>query len=215
MTDKRKRAEDSAEGEAPSGWHRPEDEAAEHGNGAEQLGDQAQGDQPQDDQVEDDQVAALMEEAADLKERLLRTMAEMENLRKRTEREKAEATLYAATNFARDLLSVGDSLDRALQSIPGEGRDTLDEATRNLLAGIEMTHKELLNVFSRHGISRIEPMGGRFDPHFHQAMFEVPDASSPPGTVVQVMQAGYTIGERCLRPALVGVAKTPPAAQDS
>jgi molecular chaperone GrpE len=199
MSDKRKRAEESAEDEAPSGWHRPEDEAAT---------DEAS-------QAEDDQVASLMEEAADLKERLLRTMADMENLRKRTEREKAEATLYAATSFARDLLSVADSLDRALQSIPEEGRDKLDEATRNLLAGIEVTHKELLNVFSRHGIARIEPMGGKFDPHFHQAMFEVPDASSPPGTVVQVMQAGYTIGERCLRPALVGVAKAPPAAGGS
>jgi molecular chaperone GrpE len=161
------------------------------------------------------QVASLMEEAADLKERLLRTMADMENLRKRTEREKAEASLYAATSFARDLLSVADSLDRALQSIPEEGRDKLDEATRNLLAGIEVTHKELINVLSRHGIARIEPMGGKFDPHFHQAMFEVPDASSPPGTVVQVMQAGYTIGERCLRPSLVGVAKAPPAEQGS
>ena len=201
MSDKRKRAEESAEDEAPSGWHRPEDEAGT---------DEADGVQ----QAEDDQVASLMEEAADLKDRLLRTMADMENLRKRSEREKAEATLYAATNFARDLLSVADGLDRALQSIPEEGRDTLDEATRNLLAGIEVTHKEFLNVLSRHGIARIEPMGGKFDPHFHQAMFEVPDASSPPGTVVQVMQAGYTIGERCLRPALVGVAKAPPA-QDS
>jgi molecular chaperone GrpE len=202
MTDKRKRAENPAEDEALSGWHRPEDEAAaDDGNGVEQA--------------EDDQVASLMEEAADLKERLLRTMADMENLRKRTEREKAEASLYAATSFARDLLSVADSLDRALQSIPEEGRDKLDEATRNLLAGIEVTHKELINVLSRHGIARIEPMGGKFDPHFHQAMFEVPDASSPPGTVVQVMQAGYTIGERCLRPALVGVAKAPPAEQGS
>jgi molecular chaperone GrpE len=198
MSDKRKRAEDSAEDEAPRGWHRPEDEAA---NDPESM-----------EQAEDDQVASLMEEAADLKDRLLRTMADMENLRKRAEREKAEATLYAATSFARDLLSVADSLDRALQSTPEEGRDTLDEATRNLLAGIEVTHKEFLNVLSRHGIARIEPMGGKFDPHFHQAMFEVPDASSPPGTVVQVMQAGYTIGERCLRPALVGVAKAPPAA---
>ena len=198
MSDKRKRAEETAEDEAPSGWHRPEDESAtDEANSAEQP--------------EDDQVASLMEEAADLKERLLRTMADMENLRKRSEREKAEATLYAATSFARDLLSVADSLDRALQSIPEEGRDTLDEATRNLLAGIEVTHKEFINVLSRHGIARIEPMGGKFDPHFHQAMFEVPDASSPPGTVVQVMQAGYTIGERCLRPALVGVAKPPPA----
>jgi molecular chaperone GrpE len=198
MSDKRKRAEDSAEDEAPRGWHRPEDEAA---NDPESM-----------EQAEDDQVASLMEEAADLKDRLLRTMADMENLRKRAEREKAEATLYAATSFARDLLSVADSLDRALQSTPEEGRDTLDEATRNLLAGIEVTHKELINSFSRHGIARIEPMGAKFDPHFHQAMFEVPDASSPPGTVVQVMQAGYTIGERCLRPALVGVAKAPPAA---
>jgi molecular chaperone GrpE len=199
MSDKRKSAEGSAEDEAPGGWHRSEDEAAaEEGSAVEQA--------------EDDQVAALMEEAADLKDRLLRTMADMENLRKRAERERAEATLYAATNFARDLLSVADSLDRALQSIPEEGRDRLDEATRNLLAGIEVTHKELINSFSRHGIARIEPMGVKFDPHFHQAMFEVPDASSPPGTVVQVMQAGYTIGERCLRPALVGVAKAPPAA---
>jgi len=199
MSDKRKRAEESAEDEAPRGWHRPEDEIdADDGNAVEQA--------------EDDQVASLMEEAADLKDRLLRNMADMENLRKRAEREKAEATLYAATSFARDLLSVADSLDRALQTIPEEGRDTLDEATRNLLAGIEVTHKEFLNVFSRHGIARIEPMGAKFDPHFHQAMFEVPDDSSPPGTVVQVMQAGYTIGERCLRPALVGVAKAPPAA---
>ena len=203
MSDKRKRAQEQAEDEAPSGWHRPgnevEDEAAT---------DEADG----VEQAEDDQVATLIAEAADLKDRLLRTMADMENLRKRAEREKAEATLYAATNFARDLLSVADGLDRALQSIPEEGRDTLDEATRNLLAGIEVTHKEFLNVFSRHGIARLEPMGAKFDPHFHQAMFEVPDASSPPGTVVQVMQAGYTIGERCLRPALVGVAKAPPAA---
>jgi molecular chaperone GrpE len=199
MSDKRKRAEKSVEDEAPSGWHRPEDESAtDDANSAEQP--------------EDDQVASLMEEAADLKDRLLRTMADMENLRKRSEREKAEATLYAATSFARDLLSVADSLDRALQSTPEEGRDNLDEATRNLLAGIEVTHKELINVLSRHGIARIEPMGAKFDPHFHQAMFEVPEASSPPGTVVQVMQAGYTIGERCLRPALVGVAKAPPAA---
>ncbi len=199
MSDKRKRAEEQAEDEAPSGWHRPEDDAATDDEG-------------NVEKAEDDQVASLMEEAADLKERLLRTMADMENLRKRMEREKAEASLYAATSFARDLLSVADSMDRALQSVPQEGREDLGEATRNLLAGIEVTHKELLNVFSRHGIGRIEPMGEKFDPHFHQAMFEVPDASAQPGTVVQLMQAGYTIGERCLRPALVGVAKAPPAA---
>jgi len=97
--------------------------------------------------------------------------------------------------------------------MPRDGRDQLDEATRNLVAGIEVTHKEFLNVFSRHGISRIEPLGEKFDPHFHQAMFEVPDPSAPAGTVVQVMQAGYVIGERCLRPAMVGVAKAPSDAQ--
>lgn len=205
MTDKRKRAdgnpEDPREDDGPSGWHRPEHDAAT-AEGA-----------PIDDpaQTEDDQLHALMNEAADLKERLLRTMADMENLRKRSEREKAEASLYAATSFARDLLSVADSLDRALQSVPEDGRDQLDEATRNVLAGIEVTHKELMNVFSRHGIARIEPMGEKFDPHFQQAMFEVPDESATPGTVVQVMQAGYTIGERCLRPALVGVARAPTA----
>jgi molecular chaperone GrpE len=209
MTEKRKRAHgiphNPNEKDGPSGWHRPEYEAAT-----------AEG-EPEDElaQSQDDQIEALAAESAELKERLLRAMADMENLRKRTEREKAEASLYAATAFARDLLSVADSMDRALQSVPEEGRDQLDEATRNLLAGIEVTHKELLNVFSRHGIARIEPMGEKFDPHFQQAMFEVPDASVPAGTVVQVMQAGYTIGERCLRPAMVGVAKAPPEEQDS
>jgi molecular chaperone GrpE len=201
MTDKRKRAdgipEPIAEDDPPTGWHRPEGEPA--------TGE----DEPQA-LSEADQIQTLTAEAADLKERLLRALADMENLRKRTERERAEATLYAATNFARDLLSVADSMDRALQSVPQEGREELGEATRNLLAGIEVTHKELLNVFSRHGITRIEPRGEKFDPHFHQAMFEVPNASAPAGTVVQVMQAGYVIGERCLRPALVGVAKAPP-----
>jgi molecular chaperone GrpE len=185
----------------------PEDEPDED-EPEDELGDPAESETIQSDA---DHIHALMAEAADLKERLLRAMADMENLRKRTEREKAEARLYAATNFARDLLSVADSMDRALQSVPEEGRDQLDEATRNLLAGIEVTHKELINVLSRHGIARIEPLGGKFDPHFQQAMFEVPDGSVPAGTVVQVMQAGYTIGERCLRPALVGVAKAPPA----
>ena len=210
MTDRRKRAHDIPQDPNEDDLHTRNWQAHEH-EAASSEGE------PQDQpaQSEADRIEALTAESADLKERLLRAMAEMENLRKRTEREKAEATLYAATSFARDLLSVADSMDRALQSVPQEGRDRLDEATRNLLAGIEVTHKELLNVFSRHGISRIEPIGEKFDPHFHQAMFEVPDASAPPGTVVQVMQAGYVIGERCLRPALVGVAKAPAEAPPS
>ena len=156
---------------------------------------------------EPDPLDALRAENAELKDRLLRAMAEMENLRKRTEREKAEATLYAASNFARDILSVADSIGRALQAVPEKHREQADEATRNLIAGIEVTEKELLSVFSRHGIRRIDPLGEKFDPNLHQAMFEVPNPDVPSGTVVQVVQAGYLIGERLLRPALVGVSK--------
>jgi molecular chaperone GrpE len=155
----------------------------------------------------DVEIAALKEDTGTLKDRLLRLAAEMENLRKRTEREKAEATLYAATNFARDLLSVADNLGRALAAMPPEARATADEATQNLLTGIEVTERELLNSFQRHGIRKIETVGQKFDPHMHQAIFEVPTKEHPPGTVVQEMQAGFAIGERCLRPAMVGVAK--------
>jgi len=154
-------------------------------------------------------VDALKEENAQLKDKLLRTLADMENLRKRLEREKAEATLYAASNFARDLLSVADNFSRALAAVTPEQRTAADEMSSNLLAGIEVTERELTNVLERHGIRRIDAMGQKFDPHMHQAIFEVPTADHPAGTVVQVMQNGYAIGTRCLRPALVGVAKVP------
>ncbi len=153
----------------------------------------------------DEEIIVLKEEAAALKDRLLRMAAEMENLRKRTEREKAEATLYAATNFARDLLSVADNLGRALQALPEEERERAGEIETNLIAGVEVTERELLNVFQRHGIRRIEAVGQKFDPNFHQAMFEVPTSEKPPGTVMQELQSGYAVGERCLRPSLVGV----------
>ncbi len=155
----------------------------------------------------DAEILALKEEAGMSKDQLLRTLAEMDNLRKRTEREKAEATLYAATNFARDILSVSDTMDRALATAEADHLKEATEPVKNLVAGVEMTRRELLNVFERHGIKRIDPMGEKFDPHFHQAMFEVPTNEQPPGTVVQVMQAGFKIGERVLRPALVGIAK--------
>lgn len=154
-------------------------------------------------------IDALRAENAELKDRALRTLADMDNLRKRAEREKAEATLYAASNFARDLLSVADNFSRALAAITPEQRAAADEVCSSLLAGIEVTERELLNVFERHGIKRIAAMGQKFDPHMHQAIFEVPTADEPPGTVVQVMQDGYAIGSRCLRPALVGVSKAP------
>ena len=140
---------------------------------------------------------------------MLRTLADMENLRKRAEREKAEATLYAATNFARDLLSVADNFSRALAAVTAQERAAASEAFAGLLSGIEVTERELLQVFERHGIRRVSPEGEKFDPNMHQAMFEVPTGEQAPGTVVQVMQPGYAIGERCLRPALVGVAKAP------
>jgi molecular chaperone GrpE len=155
----------------------------------------------------DAEIMALREEAGRSKDQLLRTLAEMDNLRKRTEREKAEATLYAATNFARDILSVSDNMDRALATAEADHLKEATEPVKNLVAGVEVTRRELLNVFERHGITRIDPMGEKFDPHFHQAMFEVPTNEQPPGTVVQVMQAGFKIGDRVLRPALVGIAK--------
>ncbi len=158
-------------------------------------------------EAESDPLQELREENAMLKDRILRAMAETENLRKRAEREKAEATLYAATNFARDLLSVSDSLSKALEMMSEEAREKADEATRNLVAGIELTRRELLNSFQKHGIHEVNPQDEKFDPNFHQAMFEVPGSGKPNGTVVQVVQTGYKIGERLLRPALVGVAK--------
>jgi len=150
------------------------------------------------------EIVQLKEEAGQLRDRLLRTAAEMDNLRKRAEREKAEATLYAATNFARDLLSVSDNMQRALAHKPAE---TASEETKNLFAGIEMTERELLKVFGRYNIRKVETVGARFDPNFHQALFEVPTSEYPLGTVVQEMQSGFAIGDRCLRPAMVGVAK--------
>ena len=153
------------------------------------------------------EIMGLQEEVAQSKDRLLRLAAEMENLRKRTEREKAEATLYAATNFARDLLSVADNLRRALEALPQDEREHAGEIEKNLIVGVDVTERELANVFQRHGIKRLETVGQKFDPNFHQAIYEVPTSEKPPGIVMQEMQAGYAVGDRCLRPAMVGVSK--------
>jgi molecular chaperone GrpE len=159
-----------------------------------------------------DQTAALAKEAADLKDRLLRTLAEMENLRRRTEREVADARVYGVTNFARDILAVADNMERAMKALDDEIREKADAGVKALLDGVELTERELIKVMEKHGVRKIEPQGQKFDPNIHQAMFELPDPSVPAGTVVQVMQPGYTIGERVLRPALVGVAKGGPKA---
>lgn len=162
-----------------------------------------------------DPVAALAREAADLKDRLLRTLAEMENLRRRTEREVADARVYGVTNFARDILAVADNMERALKALDDEIRDKADAGVKALLDGVELTERELIKVMEKHGITRLEPQGQKFDPNMHQAMFELPDPSVPAGTVVQVVQPGYKIGERVLRPAMVGIAKGGPKTNDA
>jgi molecular chaperone GrpE len=149
---------------------------------------------------------ALLVENAEMRDRLLRTLADMENLRRRTEREKADTARYAITNFARDVLTVGDNLKRTIDHVPAAAAAE-DPALKSFLEGVELTERELLNVLERHGVTRIEPLGQRFDPNCHQAMYEVQNADVPEGTVVDVMQSGYAIGDRCLRPALVAVAK--------
>ena len=141
-----------------------------------------------------------------MRDRLLRTMAEMENVRRRTEREKADTARYAISNFARDVLTVGDNLRRTIEHVPADAA-AQDPALKSFLDGVELTERELLNVLERHGVTRIDPVGQRFDPNCHQAMYEVQNPDVPEGTVVDVMQAGYVIGDRCLRPALVAVAK--------
>ena len=151
-------------------------------------------------------IAALEAEASELKDRVLRTMAEMENLRRRTERQIADTRQYAIAGFARDMLTAGDNLARAIQAVPDDAR-AAGGALTTLIEGVEMTERELLNAMERHGVRRLDPVGQKFDPNLHQAIFEVPTDDHPTGTVVQVMQPGYVIGERVLRPAMVGVAR--------
>ena len=160
----------------------------------------------------EDAVARLQAENAELKDRTLRTLAEMENLRRRTEREVKDAGQYAIAAFARDMLTVGDNLRRAIEAIGPAARESADSSLRTLLDGVEMTEREMLKSLEKHGVRRLSPQGERFDPNLHQAMFEMPDASVPSSTVVQVVQDGYVIGDRVLRPALVGVAKGGPRA---
>ncbi|MGH6865372.1 MAG: nucleotide exchange factor GrpE [Methyloceanibacter sp.] len=154
----------------------------------------------------DADINALLGENAEMRDRLLRTMADMENLRRRTEREKSDTARYAISNFARDVLTIADNLKRAVDHVPAEAA-AQDPALKSFLEGVELTERELLNMLERHGVARIEPLGERFDPNSQQAMYEVERPDVPEGTVVDVMQSGYTIGDRVLRPALVAVAK--------
>ncbi len=153
------------------------------------------------------EIAALRAEADSQKDRALRALAEVENVRKRLERERDEARTYSVTRFARDFLTVADNLSRALAAMPAEARARADDSLKAVLDGIEATERELQAALTRHGVKPIAAEGQRFDPHLHQAIAEVPAKGAEPGSVVAVVQPGYTIGERLLRPAMVTVAK--------
>jgi len=153
---------------------------------------------------------ALEREHAETKDRLLRALAEMENLRKRTDREIADSRLYSLTSFARDLLVVADNMRRALDAVEPELRSSADGGVKAFIEGVELTERELLKALEKNGVRQFTPQGEKFDPNVHQAMFEIPDATVPAGSVVQVVQPGYMLGDRVLRPALVGVSKGGP-----
>jgi molecular chaperone GrpE len=159
------------------------------------------------DDPEEGSVEALTKELAEARDKTLRTLAEMENLRQRTRREVADSKVYGITGFARDVLDIADNLQRALDAVPAETRELADPMLKTLIEGVELTERSLLNALEKNGVKKFDPTGEKFNPNFQQAMYEVPDASVPAGTVVQVVQAGYMIGDRVLRPALVGVSK--------
>src|SRR3569832_1793727 len=164
------------------------------------------------DDPEEGSVEALAKELAEAKDKTLRTLAEMENLRQRTRREVADSKVYGITGFARDVLDIADNLQRALDAVPAETRELADPMLKTLIEGVELTERSLLNALEKNGGKKFDPAGEKFNPNFQQAMYEVPDPSVPSGTVVQVVQAGFMIGERVLRPALVGVSKGGPKA---
>ena len=151
-------------------------------------------------------------EFAEMKDKLLRALAEAENARRRAERDIADTRQYAVTSFAREMLQVGDNLRRALEAVPAEKRKDAEPVLSALLEGVEVTERGLDQTLGKFGVRRIDAKGKKFDPSFHQAMFEVPREDVAPGTVVEEMQAGYVIGDRVLKPALVVTAKRPPAA---
>ena len=155
-------------------------------------------------------VVRLMKENEELKDRALRIAAEMENLRRRTARDVHDARSYAIANFARDMLSVSDNLRRALDAVTDDAKASADSGFKALIDGVDITERAMLSALERHGVKKLAPEGEKFDPNFHQAMFEVPNPTVPANTVVQVVQPGYSIGDRVLRPAMVGVSKGGP-----
>jgi molecular chaperone GrpE len=185
------------------------------------MGDTPQNDLPQDagaaqpggsepaPETPETTIAALRAEAAELKDKLLRAHAEVDNIRKRAEREKEETAKYAVTRLARDIVNVGDNFQRAIDAVPA-GAAEQDSALKSFLEGVTMTERELLNVLERYGIRRIQPINEPFNPHLHQAVMEIQRSDVPTGTIVQIFQAGFMIEDRVLRPAMVAVSKGGP-----
>jgi molecular chaperone GrpE len=185
----------------------PPHEGAAANNNVEDLAEESLGPAAEDMSPET-RIAALEAELAEHKDRVLRALAETENVRRRAQREREDASKYAIAGFSKDLLSVADNLRRALDSLSAS--EVKDERTRGLLEGVAATERELLGVFERHGIKRIDPKGERFDHNFHQAIFEAERPGEPGGTIIEVLQPGYILHDRLLRPAMVGVAKETP-----
>ncbi len=195
------------------------EEAPEEAAGAEpETGDEAPagegGAEPEPEVAREVRIVELEAEAADLKDKLLRVMAESENVRRRASRDREETAKYAIANFAREILSVADNLQRALSHIDADAR-AANEAIDSLASGVEMTERELLGILERFGVKPIEAMGQKFDHNFHEAMFELEDAEKPAGTVVHEMRKGYVLQDRLLRPSQVGVSKGGPAADQA
>ncbi|MEI8393466.1 MAG: nucleotide exchange factor GrpE [Rhodospirillaceae bacterium] len=157
-------------------------------------------------QPQETRVAGLEQEISALKDQLLRALAEVENVRRRGQRDREDIAKFAVASFAKELLPVADNLRRALEAVPLGARET-DEMVKNLAVGVEATERQLLGAFDRVGIRKLEPVGELFDPNFHQVMFEIENTGKAAGTVVQMLQAGYTLNGRLLREAMVGVAK--------
>lgn len=155
------------------------------------------------------ELAAALRENAEMRDQLLRALADAENARRRAARDKEDTAKFAIAGFARDLLETADNLRRALEAVPAEAKSG-DPALATLVEGVEATERQMLTVFAKHGLVKIEPLGEPFDPNYHQAMFEVPGSDYPPGAVAHVMQAGYVLNGRLIRPAMVGVAKGEP-----
>lgn len=202
MNDTKKAANEPAEDSIATGEPHPDKEAAAGQAPAAEL---AAAPAPEPDPFV--VLENLQLENAGLKDKLLRVLADMENLRRRTEREVADAKVYGVTSFARDMLTFADNLRRAVESLPVEVRDRAEGPVKTLIEGIELTERDFASRLEKYGVKKLEPQGMKFDPNLHEALFEVPNDTAPNGTVVQVVEDGYAIGDRILRPAKVGISR--------